>query len=138
MGRARMTTDRQHFIDKGMVDPATVRIGGSNQRVTMQALDEEYARLLAEHRALEVVSHQQSETECWTHDAELAWLAKIDPLRDRMFEIANEIADMPARSDDDLRTKAKVLMDFANGETGDVVHKLATTLSADILARRQN
>jgi hypothetical protein len=133
-----MTTDRQLYSDRGVVDPAAVGMSETKSSNTMQALDQEYARLMVEHRALELVSHDQSDTQSWTREAELAWLAKIDPLRDRMFEIATEIADMSARSDDDLRTKARVLLDFANGEAGDVVHRLATTLSADILARTQN
>jgi hypothetical protein len=133
-----MTTDRQLSSDKGVGDPAAVKMSETTSNITMQALDQEYTQLMTEHRALEIVSDDQSDTDSWTREAELSWLAKIDPIRDRMFEIANEIADMTARSDDDLRTKARVLLDFANGETGDVVHKLATTLSADILARKQN
>jgi hypothetical protein len=133
-----MTTDRQLSSDKGVGDPAAVKMSETTSNITMQALDQEYTQLMTAHRALEIVSDDQSDTDSWTREAELSWLAKIDPIRDRMFEIANEIADMTARSDDDLRTKARVLLDFANGETGDVVHKLATTLSADILARKQN
>ncbi len=133
-----MTTTGQQAFDDDRIDQVAVGIGDINQKGTMQALDQEYAQLIAKHRELEAISNEQSETDIWSYETELAWLAKIDPLRDRMFEIATEIADMSARSDEDLRTKAKVLLDFANGEAGDVVHRLATTLSADILARKQN
>jgi hypothetical protein len=99
----------------------------------MQALDQEYTLLLRQHEAFDKQSNEQHATGPWTHDAERMWLAQVNPLRDRMFEIALEIIDIPARTDQDLRTKAKVLHELANGETGDVVHRLATALCADIL-----
>src|SRR5262245_65318300 len=60
------------------------------------------------------------------------WLAKTDPIRDRMFAIACEVVDCPAQSMDGLAAKAEVLLEFAQ-ETGDVVHWLARAVSRDIV-----
>jgi hypothetical protein len=97
----------------------------------MQVLDHEYTKLMRQHEAFDRQSNDVSQP--WTPEAERAWLAQVNPLRNRMFEIAMEIVDIPARSDADLRTKATILHELANGETGDVVHQLATALCADIL-----
>jgi len=60
------------------------------------------------------------------------WLAKTDPIRDRMFAIACELVDFPAQSMEGLAAKAQVLLDFTQ-ETGDVVHWLARAVSRDIV-----
>jgi hypothetical protein len=78
----------------------------------IQALDQEYMRLQRQHETLEELSEQ---TKQWTREAESAWLTLINPVRDRMFDIAVEIVDIPARSHLDLRTKAKILFELANG-----------------------
>ena len=122
--------------DTSVYHPDNDASGGIHEpgnNTVMQALDQEYTLLLRQHEAFDKQSNEQPATVPWTHEAELAWLAQVNPLRDRMFEIALEIVEIPARSDQDLRTKAKVLHELANGEAGDVVHRLATALCADIL-----
>jgi hypothetical protein len=99
----------------------------------IQRLDREYSCLQQKLNTLEVSAKTQFNTDTWTSQAELTWLAEVDPLRDRMFAIAMELATLTVVTEQDLRTKAKVLMDFSNGETGDVVHLLATALCSDIL-----
>jgi hypothetical protein len=117
-----------HYPDHGTGDG---NIADHPRSSTMQTLDQEYTKLMRQHEAFDQQSNDPSQP--WTPETERVWLAHVNPLRNRMFEIAMEIVDIPARSDEDLRTKAKVLHELANGETGDVVHQLATALCADIL-----
>jgi hypothetical protein len=105
----------------------------SEQVGRIQRLDREYSCLQQRLNTLEASAKAQFNTDTWTSQAELSWLADVDPLRDRMFAIAMELATLTVVTEQDLRTKAKVLMDFSNGETGDVVHLLATALCSDIL-----
>jgi hypothetical protein len=99
----------------------------------MRDLDQEYGDLMAQLSVLEAHAEERYDTATWTPEAEVSWLATADPLRERMFAIALQLTDTPVQSDQDLRTIAKVLFDFSNGEDGDVVHRLATALSAAIL-----
>jgi hypothetical protein len=95
-----------------------------------QLLDQEYTKLAQQHAEFDRLSHGRQP---WTPETERAWLNLVNPLRDRMFEIATTLVNVPARSDRDLRTKAKVLHELASGETDDVVHQLATALCVDIM-----
>jgi hypothetical protein len=106
---------------------------GEEQVGRIQKLDREYSCLQQKLGSLESLASAQFNTDAWTSEAELLWLAEVDPIRDRMFAIAMELTSSTVISEQDLRTKAKVLLDFSNGESGDVVHLLATALCADIL-----
>jgi hypothetical protein len=106
---------------------------GGGTSTLMRGLDQEYGELLAQLSVLEAQAEERFDTESWPPEVEVSWLATADPLRERMFAIAMQLTDMPVQSDQDLRTIAKVLFDFSNGEDGDVVHRLATALSAAIL-----
>jgi hypothetical protein len=117
-------------ITPSSATPATAREATSN---LMRVLDQEYGALLAQLSVLEAHAKEKFATHQWSHEVEVDWLATADPLRERMFAIAMQLADMPVQSDQDLRTMAKVLFDFSNGEDGDVVHRLATALCSGIL-----
>jgi hypothetical protein len=99
----------------------------------IQNLDREYSCLQQKLCGLEAFASAQFNTDAWSREAELLWLTEVDPIRDRMFAIAMDLASLTVISEQDLRTKAKVLLDFSNGESGDVVHLLATALCSDIL-----
>jgi hypothetical protein len=106
---------------------------GDGTSTHMRNLDQEYGNLLAQLSALEAHADERFKTEKWTAEAEVSWLSKVDPLRDRMFEIAIQLTEMPIQTDQDLHTIAKVLYDFSNGDDSDVVHRLATALSVAVL-----
>jgi hypothetical protein len=120
-----------HHIDGGQNLVPTDLV--DEQLGQIQKLDHEFSNLQQRLAHLEASASAQFKTDSWTRQAEQSWLIEVDPIRDRMFAIAMELANMTAISEQDLRTKAKVLLDFANSETGDVVHLLATALCSDIL-----
>jgi hypothetical protein len=71
----------------------------------------------------------------WTIDCETEWLATIDPICDKIFEIACRIVELPAVSDEAIAIKAQILFDQANGDADDVVYRLATSLASDIQSK---
>lgn len=71
--------------------------------------------------------------EDWQPDDEERWLAEIDPIRDRLFELASDVVQLQASTAAQFRFKAEVLLDLVHEERGDIVHTLATGLCRDIL-----
>ena len=61
--------------------------------------------------------------------------AELNPLSLRLFNLAHQLAALPAGEFDELRFKALALQEYCEENSDDVVHLLAASLATDILAR---
>ena len=71
----------------------------------------------------------------WTLDLEMRAAADLDPLHDRLYVLAQQLVSAAATGDADLKFKALAIQEFAEEKSDDIVHRLAASLAADILAR---
>ena len=95
-------------------------------------LSEEFVQL--QNQLAQLEEQAQVVADCdWTVTREQAWLAEVDPIRDRMFEIAFEVVNIPARTIAGLHVKARVLLDLVDSDRNDTTHQLAASLSRDVL-----
>jgi hypothetical protein len=71
----------------------------------------------------------------WTSELEIRADAELNPIAHRLYSLAHALASSPARSDDDLRFKALAIHEYCEENSDDIVHVLAASLAADVLAR---
>jgi hypothetical protein len=71
----------------------------------------------------------------WTPEFEARADAELTPLSHRLFSLAHELSVVPAREIHELKFKALALQEYCEENSDDVVHLLAASLAADVLAR---
>ncbi len=71
----------------------------------------------------------------WTSELELRADAELNPIAHRLYGLAHALASSPARTVEDLRFKALAIHEYCEENSDDIVHILAVSLAADILAR---
>jgi hypothetical protein len=69
----------------------------------------------------------------WTPQAEAQRNAALDPILSRLYKLARKIAELPSATAEHHRIKALALIEFCEERSDDVVHRLASSLAADLL-----
>lgn len=71
----------------------------------------------------------------WTAVTEAAFVEVLGPLDDQLYRLAQDLPTYPAKDDIGLHAKALAIIEFAEEQSDDIVHRLAASLAADILKR---
>ncbi len=72
----------------------------------------------------------------WTPELEARAETELNPVLHRLYGLAHALAASPAHQDAELQFKALAIQEYCEEQSDDVVHVLAASLAADILARR--
>ena len=85
--------------------------------------------------ALRTLLNGANSPQGWTKELEIRADAELNPIAHRLYGLAHALASSPARTDEDLRFKALAIHEYCEENSEDIVHVLAASLAADILAR---
>ena len=85
--------------------------------------------------ALRILLNGANSPQGWTNELEIRADAELNPIAHRLYGLAHALASSPARTDEDLRFKALAIHEYCEKNSEDIVHVLAASLAADILAR---
>ncbi|MCL4743797.1 MAG: hypothetical protein KJZ83_00130 [Burkholderiaceae bacterium] len=69
----------------------------------------------------------------WTEELEQQWARRVTPIYDRIAELRWAAVRCPANSLAELRTKATILMDVVEDDSGDVTSQLTMSLCRDLV-----
>jgi hypothetical protein len=126
------SVDRQ-WSGAEALDREPVRLPASTPPDSVGA---EFLATLVRRDQLRAAQLQRMSGAPWTSTTEEAMAVELDPLLDRLHALANELAERPASQAADLAIKAAAIREFCEEQSDDIVHRLAGSLAADILARR--
>jgi hypothetical protein len=105
---------------------------GDQSKSAFASLNLKFAELKADLAVLERESAELFDSSNWTIEREAKWLRKVDPIREQMLEIANQMTVVPSENNRDILAKAKVLLEMCREETDDNIARLACSLCKDI------
>lgn len=111
-------------------NPATETGGMDSQLVDMAAV---FTALVGQRNRIWADMALATSAAPWDETSRNQAGELIDPLWDRLLEIADAMSALPARSPDALRAKAAALKELAEERSDDVVHRLALSLARDLL-----
>ena len=104
---------------------------------SVASIGAQFAALRSQRDALEAEFKASERNGNWTAEREEHAELHLNPLSASIFSLAQELATVPAADSADLRFKALAIKEFAEEKSNDVVHNLALSLAADILAQRR-
>ena len=84
---------------------------------------------------LRLLLNGASATQGWTSELELRADAELNPISHRLYGLAHALASSAAGTEEDLRFKALAIHEYCEENSDDIVHVLAASLAADVLAR---
>ena len=123
----------QHW--RGVESGTVQRKSGQGAGGDLCALGTEFRELMRQAEKIERLRSDVADGRPMPLEIDQVMAAKLDPILARLSELGEKIATLPATSDADMSVKALAIAGLGEENSDDIVHRLAASLSGDILAR---
>jgi len=122
--------DKRHFNVGSFGD----NVGNLSIKDSLSSLANEFSVLKGELSRLELLAADIFNESTWTVTREAEWLRIMDPIRQRMMEIAMGMSEIGSTSQSDIIEKSRALLEFTQHDQDDNLYVLASSLCRDIHA----
>lgn len=97
-------------------------------------LTERFIKLVQELAAASEESRRLSQKGLSAYEVDARFDALMDDVSERLLATAYEITDYPGTTAIDLRAKALVVLEYAEPDSGDIVHEAAIAIARSVVA----
>jgi hypothetical protein len=109
-------------------------VNKDNTAGVLPSESDKFEGLQLELRLLDVLRSDIKKVGYWSDDLEAHWESRRERLLDAMHDVACLAVEVPSECLEQLRVKARILLDYCTPEGGDMADQLSVSICRDILA----